>query len=182
MWYDVCVKNPVRRAHRAGHDERILNVFSEVDAFAWAMEVACLGMPRFVVEPGSPDLRVGEWWVEAKTIERSAETRARDREERPILRAAGIIARHAVAARPTPAGLIAKFQYQLEDSIRKWERQDRVGRLATFFNLEGIDFGVTREGTRENIRHWAAESERRYGTTIVVSENWRWQTPLYPPG
>jgi hypothetical protein len=171
--------HPVHRPHLEEHDDRILNVFTEVLAFAWAKEVAGLGVPRFVLAPGSPDLQVGEWWVEAKTVERSEVARAQAIADRPILKSDGIIMRGATDALPPAPGFLNKFQYHLEDSLKKWDRQQQSGRLAVFINLAHIDFPITRDGSRTLIVEWAIRVEKEHSIRVVICDGWRWRAPLY---
>ncbi len=69
-------QHPTGVMHSRRHDDRLLDVFAEGAAFAWAYEVSRLGTPRFVAAPGSPDILVGDVWVEAKNIRHSREEAA----------------------------------------------------------------------------------------------------------
>lgn len=172
-------EHPVNRSHREEHDDRMLTVFTEVEAFAWAADVAHLGSPRFITREGAPDLQVGDWWIEAKTVERSAQAREVGRQERPLLKQKGFTIRHLTGVLPPSDGLLRKFQSQLEDSLKKWDRQARSGHLAVFYNLEMISSHVERQRVRDQVCAWAEEAESRSEATVVVAYNWQWQTPLY---
>lgn len=154
-------EHPLRRTHRLNHDRGLLNFFTEVEAFAWSVEIARLPQPRFVTSPGSPDLSAGDWWIEAKTINKSDAPREYDeRVMRPLLESGGIVMRGpATLAHPLP-GLIDKFQADLGDGLRKWDRQNRTGQLAMFYDWVNVDFGISKADARRAVGEWAVRSEK----------------------
>jgi len=157
-----------------------LNFFTEVEAFAWAVDVAKLPEPRFIAVLGSPDLIAGGWWIEAKTINKSAAARAYDeRVIRPALEAGQIVMSHATALVPPLPGLIAKFQAGLDDGIRKWDRQGRTGQLIMFYDWTNVDFGISKRDAQRAVLDWANRRARSTGVSIIVVWNYRWQTPFY---
>ncbi len=165
------------RPHQKQHDDRLIDVFTEAEALAWAADVAQLGCPRFVPREGAPDLEIEpEWWIEAKTIHLSdAENAAIDE---GLKRGGGMFMRPARDLKPPDSGLMNKFEYALSDALRKWERQDS-GRLIVFFNLAGIDFPTSRRRALSDLGSWAQMAERRTGARIVVCHNYAWQAPVY---
>jgi len=174
-------EHPLHRKHRLNHDRGLLNFFTEVEAFSWSVEIAKLPQPRFIASPGSPDLLAGDWWIEAKTINKS--DAARDYDERvirPLLESGKMVIRGPTTlAHPLP-GLIDKFQADLEDGLRKWDRQNRTGQLAMFYDCVNIDFGTSKADAQRAIREWARREEQATGVRIVVAWNFGWQKPIYP--
>ena len=72
----LVAQHPIGSAHRIEHDERVLDVFAEVEAFAWGLTNR-LGVPCFVPGEGFPDIATDcGWWIEAKAINRSAAEQA----------------------------------------------------------------------------------------------------------
>lgn len=173
-------EHPLNREHQLFHDYGLFNFFTEVEAFAWAVDVAKLPEPRFVSTPGSPDLIAGDWWIEAKTINKSAEARAYDeRVIRPALEAGQIVMSQAVTLVPPLPGLVSKFEADLDDGIRKWDRQGRTGHLIMFYDWINVDFGISKRDAQRAVLEWAKRREQSTGVTIVVAWSYRWQTPVY---
>jgi hypothetical protein len=173
-------EHPLRRRHRLDHDRGVLNFFTEVEAFAWSVEIARLPQPRFITSPGSPDLLAGDWWIEAKTVNKSDAAREYDeRVTRPLLESGQMVIRGATTLTPPHPGMIDKFQADLEDGLRKWDRQDRSGHLAMFYEWVNIDFGTSKPDAQRAVREWAARAEQATGVRIVVAWNYGWQKPIY---
>lgn len=97
--------HPVRAIHNSQHDHRLLDVFTEGAAFAWALRVAKLGRPRFVTEQGAPDITVEDIWLEVKNVRNSQEEEQFKEEVlNPHLRRHGIATRGPVTLEAPPAG------------------------------------------------------------------------------
>ena len=67
-------QHPFGRVHKGDYDNALLDVLTEMYAFAWAADIALHGRPQF--EPRrsrrSPDISIlPDWWVEAKRIRTS---------------------------------------------------------------------------------------------------------------
>ena len=171
--------HPVRAIHNTAHDHRLLDVFTEGAAFAWALRIAKLGRPRFVTKQGAPDIAVEDVWLEVKTV-RNSQDEEQFKEEVliPHLRRHGMAMRGPVDLVTPPAGLLRKFQSDLDDALRKWERQGKTGKLIVFYGLN-IDFGVSDRVTHKAIRNWAATSERQQGVSIVICQRFEWESPVY---
>jgi len=172
-------QHPTSRGHTTQYDKRLLDVFTEGAAFAWAHNVTELGKPSFILTPGSPGIRAGDVWIEVKTIRHSREEEhLHDEVFGPALDRGGIIMRGPIALGPPPGGLLAKLQSGLDDAIRKWDRQDRTGRLVVFYAFRA-DFGVSPRQTAQELTAWALRAEKRTGAQVVICEGNRWQAPLY---
>lgn len=171
--------HPVRAIHNSQHDHRLLDVFTEGAAFAWALRVAKLGRPRFVTEQGAPDITVEDIWLEVKTVRNSQEEEQFKEEVlNPHLRRHGIAMRGPVTLEAPPAGFLRKFQSDLDNALLKWERQGRTGQLIVYYGFN-IDFGVSGRAARKAISAWAATSERRHGVSIVICPRFDWESPIY---
>lgn len=167
--------HPAGRAHQREDDEQIDDVFTEAKAFAWTREVAGLGSPQFVLVEGCPDLRVrSETWIEAKRLRNSDVENAEVLDLEPRLRRDGFVVRSARTLGPLPREVIKKLDEKLDDSIRKWERQDRSGQLVTFFSVN-IDFGVSFRDAPARLRAWGQRSALQTGSRVVIcymSNDW----------
>ncbi|MCH7698541.1 MAG: hypothetical protein IH865_06360 [Chloroflexi bacterium] len=171
--------HPVGAIHNVQHDHRLLDVFTEGAAFAWAFRVAKLGCPRFVAEEGAPDIAIEDTWLEVKTVRNSQEEEQFKEEVlNPHLRRHGIAIRGAVTLEAPLAGFVGKFQSHLDNALLKWERQGRNGQFIVYYGFN-IDFGVSGRAARKEIRDWAATSERRHGISIVICPRFEWERPLY---
>lgn len=174
-------EHPLDRPHVDGHDDSLLNVFTEAEAFAWAAEVARLGTPSFVFRPGAPDLHIApDTWIEAKTIHGSQQDR--DEMDRLIAgSASGITMRGPVTLTTPHSGLLNKFDGALADSVKKLGRQ-KGGRLFVFFDLTTVDFGTSNRRALAQVREWAGEAERQLeAVRIAVAYNYKWRTPPAGP-
>ena len=173
-------EHPLNREHRLFHDYGLLNFFTEVEAFAWAVEVANLPEPRFITVPGSPDLIAGSCWIEAKTINKSAEARAFDeRVIRPALEAGQIVMSPAIALVPPLPGLIAKFRQTWKMACASGTGRAETGELVMFYDWINVDFGISRRDAERAVLDWAKQQERATGVSIVIVWNYNWQTPIY---
>ncbi|MCH8066795.1 MAG: hypothetical protein IIC90_13370 [Chloroflexi bacterium] len=171
--------HPMRAIHNTAHDHRLLDVFTEGAAFAWALHVAKLGRPCFVTEQGAPDIAVEDIWLEVKTVRNSQEEEQFKEEVlNPHLRRHGIAMRGAVALEDPAAGFLGKFQSDLDNALLKWERQDKTGQLIVYYGFN-IDFGVSGRAARKAIRAWAATAERQHGVSIVICPGFEWESPVY---
>lgn len=172
-------EHPTDRCHRREYDDRLMEVFTEAEAFAWAAEVGRLGRPEFVTSEGAPDLRAGSWWIEAKTINESDVERAARDALQPALDSVGIVMRGPVELAAPHPGLLRKFEYQLDDGVKKWQRQG-TGGLAVFYEWVSVDFGTSDRQAEAEVRDWARSAERCRDVCVVVSFNYGWNAPLYP--
>src|SRR5690606_38320153 len=87
-------EHPLGARHLEEHDDRLLDVFTEAEAFAWAAATARLGSPRFVFAEGAPDLATEQdWWVEAKSVRESDVERGELNTLWPHLERTGILMR-----------------------------------------------------------------------------------------
>jgi hypothetical protein len=173
-------EHPLGREHLLDHDRGLLNFFTEVEAFAWSAKIAKLKQPKFVATSGSPDLSAGDWWIEAKTINKSQAAREFDeRVARPLLESGRVVIRGPTTLTHPLPGLIDKFQADLEDGLRKWRRQNRIGRLAMFYEWVNVDFGVSKVDAHRAVCEWARRQEQATGVRIVISWNYGWQEPIY---
>lgn len=171
--------HPLRAIHNSQHDKRLLDVFTEGAAFAWALRAAKLGRPRFVTGEGAPDIAVEDIWIEAKTVRHSQEEEQFEENVlNPHLRRHGMAMRGPAALGAPPAGLLRKFQSDLDDALLKWQRQGRIGQLIVFYGFN-IDFGVSGRAASQAISAWAAISERRHGVSIVICSRFEWDSPIY---
>src|SRR5690606_27802814 len=112
-------EHPTDRNHLAAHDERLLDVFTEAEAYAWAAETAALDSPHWIFDQGCPDLRAGETWVEANAVKESLEEREEQRKLMPYLERYGIVSRGARSLGPLPEQVIKKMEEKLADSEKK---------------------------------------------------------------
>ena len=171
--------HPMRAVHNIQHDHRLLDVFTEGAAFAWAIRIAKLGRPRFVPEEGAPDIAAQGVWLEVKTVRNSLEEEQfKEDILNPHLRRHGIAMRGPVALAASPMGFLGKFRADLENALLKWQRQERTGRFIVYYGYN-VDFGVSHSHARKAIREWAAMSERQHGISIVVCPRFEWERPLY---
>ena len=170
-----------RPEHRRRHDRGLWDVLTEGEAFPWAADVARLHRaPTLIRGEGLPDIRAGEWIVEAKTLNYSeAEQPLQDRADR-ILAGDGIPVRPATDLRPLDDGFFRKLDADRVGEVGK--ERGATSQLAVFFEFD-FDFGVTiRDRPKEfaRIRDWAraAESESQFAVVAVYRHGWR--APLYP--
>ena len=171
--------HPVRDIHNVQHDHRLLDVFTEGAAFAWAFRSESLGCPQFVNAEGAPDMAVDDTWLEVKTVRNSQEEEQFKEEVlNPHLRRHGIAMRGAVTLEAPEAGFLGKFQSHLDDALLKWQRQGRNGRFIVYYGFN-IDFGVSGRTAETEIRAWAHTSERQHGVSIVVCPRFDWASPVY---
>ncbi|RJQ10067.1 MAG: hypothetical protein C4558_05515 [Dehalococcoidia bacterium] len=171
--------HPSGRPHHEQFDGRFWNAFTEAEAFAWAQDIAALGFVEFVETEGAPDLKAGEFWVEAKTIEESEAERQET--ERLVKDSGGMLFRGPIRLVPPDEGLIGKLDRQANDAVKKWRRQSS-GRLITFFDLRTIDFGISRDQALADVANWARRKAHADGTSIVVCFNHRWRAPFVVEG
>lgn len=171
--------HPMGAAHNIQHDHRLLDVFTEGAAFAWALRIAKHGRPSFVAEEGAPDIAVADIWLEVKTVRNSLEEEQfKEDILNPHLRRHGIAMRGPADLASPPAGFIGKFRSHLENALIKWQRQKRAGRFIVYYGYN-VDFGVSHNQARKAIQEWAAASERQNRISIVVCPRFEWESPLY---
>ena len=171
-------EHPTTKLHHQQHDDRLLDVFTEAEAFAWAVEVEKLGSASWVMKQGAPDIRTDSGlWIEAKTIHRSAQEEEWRR--RAIAAEPGLILRGATEPASPHPGMIKKFQSGLDDAIKKWERQD-TGQLVVFFDWLGIDFGTSRREAPQQVNLWARTAEEGRSVRVVICRSYQWRAPVYP--
>jgi len=171
------LEHPLDRGHRAEHDTHLVLAFTEFEAFAWAVEIAGLPPPEFMVAEGAPDLRSAPApWIEAKTIRNSDDDReawdvarleAAERGDAPYREGVGASA----------GALIRKFDDQLADSMAKWKSVGGDGALVTFFCLAQLDAGVDPDEADALITEWALTNATPT-SRIVVIRNHSWDSPL----
>ena len=172
-------EHPINRPHHAEHDKRLLDAFTEGAAFAWAYDVAQIGLPHFVQSPGAPDVAVGDVWIEAKTVRYSQEEeRFQDEVIQPALDRSGLIMRGPATLVAPPAGYLEKFKNHFDNALLKWKRQDDLGNLIVFFNMS-IDFGISRRIARHEVIAWAGRAEQQTRAGIVICDGYNWRNPLY---
>ena len=171
--------HPVRDIHNVQHDHRLEDVFTEGAAFAWAFRSSNLGCPHFVTAEGAPDIAVDDTWLEVKTVRNSQEEEQFKEEVlNPQLRRSDVIVRGAVNLEAPPAGFLGKFQSHLDNALLKWQRQGKSGQFIVYYGFN-IDFGVSSRTAVNEIRAWAATSERQHGVSIVVCPRFKWASPVY---
>ncbi len=177
-------EHPVDKTHHDQHDTRLLDVFTEGEALAWAFDVAKLGQPHFVKSEGAPDLAVGDdSWIEAKTVHNSQEEKQfQDDVVYPALARTGMVMRGPTTLVGPAVGYIGKFKVHLDDALLKWQRQNNSGQLIVFFHMN-IDFGISPRAARREVVAWATSAEAQTGAGIVICDGYtRWRTPLYQRG
>ncbi len=164
-------EHPVDRKHLDEHDDRLLDAFTEAEALAWASDVASLGCAEWVSTEGAPDLRAGDdLWIDAKIVRRSDQEQAELRALEGKLQREGMVSRGVRDLLPPGEGLTNKLQYDLDDAVKKWERQSD-GRLVVFIEVAGLDFGTSRRRALDLIGSWAQRSARPGEVEVVVCYN-----------
>ena len=172
----LVAQHPIGSAHRIEHDERVLDVFPEVEAFAWGLTNR-LGVPCFVPGEGFPDIATDcGWWIEAKAINRSAAEQAI---RRRMVNAGGGI-RGPRELKRGSEGLRRKLDSDLTRALHQWRHQD-CGLLLVFFEVTGFDFGISprQERVDDWLRAWGRGADRTPGVSLVLSRKYDWERPVY---
>lgn len=166
------------RVHNGEWDDRLWDVMTEAEAFAWAAghfrrEVS------FTDDSNKPDISVEPGWcVEAKTVWTSVqETRLLremvDASDRGVLQ----VRVKSKFDDPHPT-LLHKFENGLANALGK--PRPAGARLVVFFHLTGIDFGTKRQEALGEIARWAKLNADSCG--IVICWRGRWAEPWVTEG
>lgn len=124
--------HPVDRPHQEQYDDQLLDVLTEVCAFAWAAQFGELGRPYFCSQLGAPDLRLEpDGWIEAKAIHPSRQDRAMSKrmQEGPVIVSGQVL--------PAGQGLYDKTWAHFTKATR--QLTGRHSPKIVFFNLTALD-------------------------------------------
>ena len=174
------LEHPSGRPHHSQHDDGILNAFTEIEAIAWASQIAQLGAPEFVNVEGAPDLRISDThWIEAKTIRSS--DRDRNAWEEARQQAAGTNSRpiRSGAGRGADPQVVMKFEAYYQNAFTKWKRQNCALGYVVFYCLERVDADMDREGVWEMVTEWVKfRKTHTPEIRLIVIDNHRWGDPM----
>lgn len=138
------------RAHHPQHDDRLIDVFTEAEAFAWAADVACLGAPQFCFDEGMPDLVVpGVARVEAKTIHYGDTEKAARNVMLQAAESEGFAVRAASDMRPLHETALKKLADGIANAAVKFARTTGADEHIVYVEVEGFDLGTQHRGTWE---------------------------------
>ncbi len=169
--------HPLGQPHQVQYDQRLWDVLTEARTFAWAQDVMTLGKTRFMTDEGAPDVWTdSDVWVEAKAVWRSKAETELLRQMLDVERR-GFIVRGGRDLEPPVSGLLHKFDEKLDDAIRKWRRQT-TGRLLVYFELRGIDFGVSPRQAQAAVVDWAARRAAKERVGIAIWRGGDWCSPF----
>jgi hypothetical protein len=150
------------RAHLRQHDDRLLDAFNEAEAFAWAVDVAKVGVPVFsALDPGAPDLRIPRRaWIEVKTI-RPSDEESKTKDEIFALVDRGFIPMRGprILSLPHPT-LITKFDEKYADALRKFELAESEPMSLVYFRVEAFDFGTSPRQAKRSVEEWLWNCDR----------------------
>jgi hypothetical protein len=173
----VADEHPIDGAHHPQYDERLRDAFREAQAFAWAAELAGLGVPSFVQAEGSPDLRLSSGlWIEAKAVHTSDDDNAAWRLAETRSRDSNVTAR-VEAVRDPAGGFLGKLNSLREKALNQWYRQADGG-LVIFISVVDFDLEVNQANAETELRNWARDSAGRYDIRVVVCLRDGWRNPL----
>lgn len=169
-------EHPVRKAHLREYDDGVLDVMTEVCAFAWAARNGALGAPAFAsTGKGTPDLRLESGtWIEAKAVHPSDVDRRRTAE---MLKTGAILSGNV---RVPGEGFHRKFEYHYDNALAKFARQGATGGIV-FFNLSGVDMDsfAAIGDVLDGLRGWADGKERQNPAVgVVLVHNYGWSHPV----
>jgi hypothetical protein len=180
-------EHPIGRPHDEQFDVGLANAFVECEAFAWAAEVAALGVPRFLprAKRKTPDIEIPGWgWVEGKSIGISES-------DRDVWRTAYATARQRGSRFPTVIGkpsLADERFYQKVDSAAKnavgqWEAVggSAGGNLALFLHV-ALDSNVFDDHVWDNLGSWADGFAAATHARVVICYNFSWRGPRVDVG
>ena len=169
------LEHPAASAHHPQHDDRLHDALVEAEAFAWAVEVAQLGIPEFCFAERMPDLRIpGRAIIEVKAVRHSVEEQL-----------AKLALLQSGAARTVSRGPADDAVYhKLDDKLSKAQEQlaasPEIASRVVYFNVR-LDFDVSsREDSR--LSEWARDGATRTGLRLVVVRNGEWWEPLIDTG
>ena len=75
--------------------------------------------------------------------------------------------------------LTSEVQADLDDGLRKCDRQGRNDELVMFYDWINVDFGISRRDAERAVLDWAERQERDAGVSLVIVWNYNWRTPFY---
>lgn len=169
------LEHPPGRVHHDGHDQRLLDAFTECEAMAWAAEAGFQKLHFNLGVEQAADLVGLGVCIEAKTLNNSVDDQAAWDAAHTVAKASGTLAFRSGSGINDTSGLIHKMDSALSNAQAKWAKHQPSDQRVVFFCLAQTDLGTLHDDLWEEIEDWAIGQSG--GEALVVVDNHQWRTP-----